>query len=87
MLLAHWKLTDMCLAIPALVVSIKEEDKAIVELDGVRKEILLTLTPEAVVGDYVIVHVGYAIGMLDPDEAQQTLQLFGELAAMSENAT
>lgn len=77
----------MCLAIPALVVSIQEEDKAIVELDGVRKEILLTLTPEAGVGDYVIVHVGYAIGMLDPDEAQQTLQLFGEMAALREPAT
>lgn len=77
----------MCLAIPALVVSLKENDQAIVELDGVRKQISLTLTPEAQVGDYVIVHVGYAIGMLDPDEAQSTLELFGELAAMRESVT
>lgn len=74
----------MCLALPACVVSLTDDDKAIVELDGVRKEISLSLTPEADVGDYVIVHVGYAIGMLDPDEARQTLQLFGELAAMNE---
>jgi len=76
----------MCLAIPALVVSVTDKEKAIVDLDGVRKQISTTLTPEAGVGDYVIVHVGYAIGMLDPDEAQQTLQLFGELVAMSESA-
>jgi len=37
--------------------------------------------PEAVVGDYVIVHVGHAIGQIDPDEAERTLALFGELAA------
>lgn len=72
----------MCLALPALVVSLKEDDQAIVELDGVKKQISVTLTPEAVTGDYVIVHVGYAIGMLDPEEAQQTLALFGELAAV-----
>lgn len=77
----------MCLAIPALVVSKQQNDNAIVELDGVRKEISMTLTPEAGVGDYVIVHVGYAIGMLDPDEAAQTLQLFGELASLNESAT
>jgi hydrogenase expression/formation protein HypC len=68
-------------------VSLKERDQAVVELDGVRKQISLTLTPEAKVGDYVIVHVGYAIGMLDPEEAQQTLDLFGELAAMRESVT
>lgn len=77
----------MCLALPALVVSLKEPDQAVVELDGVRKQISLTLTPEAQVGDYVIVHVGYAIGMLDPEEAQATLELFGELAATQESMT
>ena len=77
----------MCLAIPALVVSLKDNDQAVVQLDGVRKEISLTLTPEAQVGDYVIVHVGYAIGMLDPEEARSTLALFGELAAMRESVT
>jgi hydrogenase expression/formation protein HypC len=77
----------MCLALPALVVSLQADDQAVVELDGVRKQISMTLTPEAQVGDYVIVHVGYAIGMLDAEEARQTLELFGELATMRESVT
>jgi len=71
----------MCLAIPAQIVDLLPDQQAIVELDGIRKKISSTLTPEADIGDYVIVHVGYAIGMLDPDEAKQTLRLFEELAA------
>lgn len=71
----------MCLAIPAQIVDLLPDQQAIVELDGIRKRISSTLTPEADIGDYVIVHVGYAIGMLDPDEAKQTLRLFEELAA------
>jgi hydrogenase expression/formation protein HypC len=47
----------------------------------VRKEVSIALTPEAQVGDYVIVHVGHAIGMVDPDEAARTLALLAELAA------
>jgi hydrogenase expression/formation protein HypC len=70
----------MCLALPALVVALLEHDHATVDLDGIRKRVSIALTPEAKVGDYVIVHVGYAIGMLDPDEAQATLELFAELA-------
>ena len=71
----------MCLAIPARIVDLLPDEQAIVELDGIRKQISSALTPEASLGDYVIVHVGYAIGMLDPDEAQQTLRLFDELAS------
>lgn len=71
----------MCLAIPAQVVELLPDEQALVELDGIRKKISSALTPDAAVGDFVIVHVGYAIGMLDPDEAQQTLRLFEELAA------
>ena len=72
----------MCLALPALVVALLETPhQALVELGGVRKVVSLELTPEARVGDYVIVHVGHAIGLLDPEEAAQTLALFGELAA------
>jgi len=56
-------------------------DHAIVDLGGVRKRISIALVPEARVGDYVIVHVGYAIGLLDPEEAQATLQLFAEMSA------
>ena len=71
----------MCLALPARVVALKEAELAIVDLGGIRKEISIALTPEAVVGDYVIVHVGHAIGMIDPEEAAQTLALFAEMAA------
>ena len=72
----------MCLAIPALVVELRDGDSALVELGGVRKEISLALVDGVVVGDYVIVHVGYALNRLDPDEAAKTLKLFGELGAV-----
>lgn len=49
-------------------------------LGGIRKEVSIELVPEAQVGDYVIVHVGHAIGMIDPEEAERTLALFGEMA-------
>lgn len=70
----------MCLALPARVVELREGELAVVDLGGVRKEISVALTPEAQVDDYVIVHVGHAIGMVDPDEAARTLALFAELA-------
>jgi hydrogenase expression/formation protein HypC len=71
----------MCLAIPALVVERNECDAAVIELDGIRKEISLALVPDAKVGDYVIVHVGYALARLDPVEAQRTLELFAQIDA------
>lgn len=69
----------MCLAIPALVVELLPNDMARIELDGVRKEISLSLVEGVAVGDYVIIHVGYALQRLDPEEAAQTLALFAEL--------
>jgi hydrogenase expression/formation protein HypC len=71
----------MCLALPAEVVERLDGDEAMVNLGGVRKAISLALVPEAQVGDYVIVHVGHAIGLLDPEEARRTLELFAELDA------
>jgi hydrogenase expression/formation protein HypC len=71
----------MCLAIPALVAKRLEGDDAVIDLGGVRKQISLALVPEAVEGDYVIVHVGYAISRLDPEEARKTLALFAEIDA------
>ena len=53
----------MCLALPARVVELQDADNAVVELGGVRKTVSVALTPEAKVGDYVIVHVGHAIGL------------------------
>jgi hydrogenase expression/formation protein HypC len=69
----------MCLAIPAQVVALQDDAMALVDVGGVRKQVSLALVPEASLGDYVIVHVGYAIGRLDPDEAERTLALFGAL--------
>ena len=68
----------MCLAIPARVVSIPEPETALVDLSGVRKTVSLELVDGVAVGDYVIVHVGYALTRLDPDEAQKTLRTFAE---------
>lgn len=70
----------MCLAIPAQVVELREGDNAVVDLAGVRKEISLSLVDNVAVGDYVIVHVGYALNKLDPEEAAKTLALFAELS-------
>ena len=68
----------MCLALPLRVKSI-DGTVAEVELSGVSRRISLILTPEASVGDYVLVHTGFAIGVLDEEEAQQTLALLAEL--------
>jgi hydrogenase expression/formation protein HypC len=73
----------VCLAIPARVAELLESDNAVVELGGVRKEISLALVEGVGVGDYVIVHVGYAINRLDPDEAEKTLALFAEIGDAS----
>lgn len=70
----------MCLAIPALVIEILEHEQAIVDMGGVRKPISTALLEEVAVGDYVIVHVGFALSRLDPEEAAETLRLFAELA-------
>lgn len=73
----------MCLALPARIVALHEDDQATVDLAGVRKTVSVALTPEARVGDYVIVHVGHAIGRLDPEEAERTLALFAGQATGS----
>ncbi len=71
----------MCLAIPARVVEILDGDNAVVNLGGVKKEISLALVEGVGIGDYVIVHVGYALNKLDPEEAEKTLALFAEMGA------
>ena len=74
----------MCLAIPARIEELTTPGNAIVNLGGVRKEISLALVDDAVIGDYVIVHVGYALQKLDREEAERTLQLFAEMGQMDE---
>jgi hydrogenase expression/formation protein HypC len=71
----------MCLAIPARVVELRGGDQAIIDLGGVRKDISLALVEGVVPGDYVIVHVGYALQKLDPAEAERTLALFAGATA------
>ncbi len=70
----------MCLAIPVRVERLLDNELAVVEMDGLRKEISLTLVDGVREGDYVILHVGYALTRLDPEEAERTLALFAELA-------
>jgi hydrogenase expression/formation protein HypC len=70
----------MCLAIPAKVIQRLENDYALVEVGGVRSRISMMLVDNVAVGDYVIVHVGFAITRLDAEEAEKTLALFDEIA-------
>ncbi len=69
----------MCLAIPARVEQLLDDGNAIVDLSGVRKAISLALVEDVAVGDYVIVHVGFALQKLNIEEAERTLALFAEM--------
>jgi hydrogenase expression/formation protein HypC len=71
----------MCLAVPACIKSIDDNRIAQVDLGGMSLEVSLALTPEAKVGDYVIVHTGFAISVMDEADAMETLALFAEMAA------
>ncbi len=68
----------MCLAIPARVVDLVDNDCALVDVGGVRMPVSLALVDGVKPGDYVIVHVGYALTRLDPAEAERTLAVFAE---------
>ena len=69
----------MCLAIPAMIKSV---DGLLAEVDfgEVSRQISIWLTPDAKQGDYVLVHTGYSIGIIDEDEAKETMRLFEEVA-------
>lgn len=73
----------MCLGVPGRVVSITGNELGLimgqVDFGGLTREVCLAFTPEVQVGDYVIVHAGYAISRLDEQEAQETLQALAEL--------
>ena len=72
----------MCLAIPTQITTIDDNQMATVVLGGVERQISLVMTPEAQVGDYVLVHTGYAITVMSLEEAQASLEAFAELAAI-----
>lgn len=76
----------MCLAIPALVSELLPDDMARVNLDGVTKEISVAMVEGVMPGDYVIIHVGYALAKIDADEAEKTLALLAEAGALSAEA-
>ena len=69
----------MCLAIPAQITKILDHQRAIVNLGGIEKEISTALLERVAAGDYVILHVGYALTRLDEHEAQKTLSLFSDM--------
>lgn len=79
----------MCLAVPGKIISISENDDPIlrtgkVSFGGIIKEVNLAYVPEAQVGDYVIVHVGFAISKLDEAEAQKTFEYLREIGDLEE---
>lgn len=65
----------MCLAVPVLIVELLENEEAIVDMGGVRKNISTALLDGVAVGEYVILHVGYALSRINPEEAKKTLRL------------
>jgi hydrogenase expression/formation protein HypC len=74
----------MCLAVPGQVLNIEDDQlrTATVSFGGVTKSVSLALVPEAGIGDYVIVHVGFAISRLDEEAARRTLKTYADLAAL-----
>ena len=73
----------MCLAIPMKIASLNEDRMATVDVLGVTREISLDLTPQAQVGDYVLVHAGFAIEVVDERYAQETLELIKEFPELA----
>lgn len=73
----------MCLAVPGQVLNVGDDPlrTATVSFGGVTKSVSLAMVPEAQVGDYVIVHVGFAISKLDEEAARRTLETYAEMAA------
>lgn len=69
----------MCLAIPVQITKVLDNQRAIVDIGGITKEISTSLLAEVVAGDYVILHVGFALTRLDEHEAKKTLQLFADM--------
>ncbi|WP_298822662.1 HypC/HybG/HupF family hydrogenase formation chaperone [uncultured Roseibium sp.] len=74
----------MCLAIPAKVTQLLDDAMAIVALEGIRKKISIALVEDLSVGDYVLVHVGYALHKVSPEEANRTLALMAEVGVLQE---
>jgi len=76
----------MCLAIPAKVIELEEPGLAVIEIGWVRKPVSLMLLDGVAVGDYVLVHAGFAIEKVDEGEANKTMDLLLELAKLEQEA-
>lgn len=74
----------MCLAIPARVIELKDDNMVEVEILGVTREASIDLTPQAQVGDYVLIHAGFSIEVVDPEFAQETLDLVRQLPELAD---
>lgn len=70
----------MCLAVPARVIAVIDDQRCRVDLGGIRQEIATSLIEDVTVGEYLIVHVGFALGRIDAGEAERTLRLLADLA-------
>ncbi|RRJ83667.1 HypC/HybG/HupF family hydrogenase formation chaperone [Aestuariirhabdus litorea] len=77
----------MCLAIPVRVEALQEDEMALVDIGGIRKSVSIALVEDVAVGDYVILHVGYALNKIDPEEAERTLALFAEMGELEQIAS
>ena len=76
----------MCLAVPMKIIT-KKGDCGLAEIDGIKREVNLMMLPDAKVGEYIIVHAGFAIERLDEKEANQRLQLLKEIAEYDDTNT
>jgi len=79
----------MCLAVPGKIIEIKGEESlarvATIDFSGIQKEVSLAYLPEAVIHDYVVVHAGFAIALIDQEEAAETLKAFQQLEEFEAN--
>jgi len=75
----------MCLAVPMRIVS-KNDETGVAEMGGVKKDVSFIMCPEAKLDDYVIVHAGFAIQILDEEEAEERLKLFREMVDLDKSA-
>ena len=75
----------MCLGMPMTIKEVRENGTGIVELEGTRYDVDFSLIADPKVGDFVIVHAGFAIERLDPEEADSRLEMFAEIAEMNED--
>lgn len=77
----------MCLGIPGKIIEVYEKNDLLmgkIDFNGIAKEICLAYVPEAKAGDYALVHVGFAISLMDEEEAQETLKLIQQVADLNE---